>query len=63
MTVWKPLPGYAGVYWISPEGSIRNSRGYILAGREGKIELRRNGIREVLNIERLTEQVFGGNKK
>lgn len=60
--VWTPLPDYVGVYWICPEGYVRNARGTVLKNRDGVVELRKNGMRERFEMERLLQQVFGGNK-
>ena len=50
MSVWKPLKGYEGFYWINRKGDIKNSKGNLLhkssISGNARVELRCRGLRE-----------------
>lgn len=66
MIEWTPIPGYAGIYWISPEGVIKNAKGLWMkpiVTQDGTfIELRKNGLRERYTIAHLIERTYGEEK-
>ena len=61
---WTPIPGYGGVYWINPDGEVRNARGHILSTigdpKRPQVDLRSNGQRERVSIKQLLLITFGG---
>jgi hypothetical protein len=50
LSVWKPLKGYEGFYWINRKGDIKNSKGNLLHKSNvygnSRVELRCRGLRE-----------------
>lgn len=53
---WYPIKGFEGYYWINREGDVCNLLGHILKPCcFNKVELRKNGQREVFSIDYLKE--------
>ena len=55
----RPIPGYEGKYWITPEGEVTNAEEHELKPimtKSGKqVELRKNGQRELVPVSILIE--------
>lgn len=62
-SVWEPIPGFEGAYWLSKAGEVRNSSGLIMKSSKDSnghdvIDLRRDGQRERVNITMLRKELF-----
>lgn len=61
MEKWYTIKGYAGVYWVSDLGRVRNAEGHILKQIPSKggnrVELRYNGQRETPFVKDLLKGV------
>lgn len=60
--VFKAIPGYEGLYEVSNEGNVRNSRGRLMkfykSKNYSKVELTKDGIGKKFYIHRLVAEVF-----
>lgn len=61
--VYKQIPGYES-YQLTPDGQVYNKSGRLLKPIKTKkglcVELRGNGQREVIIIDELLNQLYGG---
>lgn len=61
---WTPIPGYEGVYWITPQGEVKNASGQIRTPigtyKGGWLDLRNNGQRERVPVQELLTRTYGG---
>lgn len=61
--IWKNIPGYEGIYWVSSHGRVKNKNGFMrLTKVKGyySVKLSNDGYRHLFKIHRLVMQAFVG---
>ena len=63
MEIWKKIPGYEGLYWVSSMGRVRNAKGVVKRLQQDKkgyprLNLCKHGKVKCFRVHRLVAMAF-----